>query len=826
MTEPVDQRILRAAVEALKARQRLPRRDARHAANSWLRPNFPFALIASTHRQRVVDMLVAHADLRAEVRLLLSAGIDLLAVDPVASESLSDQLDRSDRPDLLLEAASTHPDDLVAAAAAPFLTGELSLPERPSQPKALAASAPAPAEDPSGLRRQLREAGARERELSGQVRASQAAVLRLESDLTSAQAAVAAERTRVAELKRQLPTRKQLRAVEQATDLAMQLRRAKRDLTKASSARGEELQSLRQERVELNHAFDALRREFDIERASRRRLEQGLGSVEDRARRLAILVEREIADLVARIAAERPGRERSRLQKRSDALRVLLTSLADLYDLDPASPSTLLPAAEPPPAVVLASDRGLRVTPLGGNNHIGGSALLVEAAGTRILVDAGLRPGAHLSRPGPKLIDEAIRGRLDAIIITHAHADHAGYVPWVVERQRRAKVICTPQTKSLLPTVWADSVRVMRAEADRPTHGGESVEPPYGEAEVSQAEDLLQALPCGQTLQVKDVRVSLFDAGHILGAAGVVMEVGDRRVVITGDIDDRAQASVGPALIPPRLARNADLLVIETTYCDAIHPDRTQEGADLVKAANDVLAVGGRILIPAFGLGRAQEIALLVGAQLPNVDVRVDGLAATISELYAQNHAPNVLQGRIRKVNSAERRREILGFRNGIVITTSGMLTGGAAVPWAQAVLTEPQSALFLCGHQDEEAPGRELEDLAGADPEAPRVIRLRDADGRYQTINVAAAVIRYNLSAHADRLGLRRIIEEITPRAIMLVHGDPGPQEAFRGQLEGSGYRVVDNREAWDSEASIPDPRRPRQRRSVTSSRRGSSRA
>ena len=273
--------------------------------------------------------------------------------------------------------------------------------------------------------------------------------------------------------------------------------------------------------------------------------------------------------------------------------------------------------------------------------------------------------------------------------------------------------------------VWADSVRVMRADADAVSSRADHVEPPYGEAEVEQAEGRLVAAGYGQTVTVGDLELTLFRAGHILGAAGVVIRAGDQRVVITGDIDDRGQSSIGPAQIPPRPGPGADLLVIETTYCDSTHRDRGQEGEDLIRQAEEVLDAGGRILIPAFGLGRAQEIALLLGDRLPDVDVLVDGLARDISDLYARNGAPEVLRGHVRKV--VHRGREIAGFREGVIITTSGMLTGGAAIPWAQAVLPEADSALFLCGHQDEEAPGHDLQELADADPERPRRVHLRD---------------------------------------------------------------------------------------------------
>lgn len=826
-SRPPDRRVLHATVTALKTRRGLPIRDPRRVSASWLRPNWPFAFVMNAHRDRVVQLLVDDADLRAEVRTLLGAG--LLDDVPLANPSVADlesQLADSVNPEVVLEAAATHPDTDIAGAAVPYLIGELSVPVPTFSPVAAEPTRTAPtSNDAAQLRRQLRDAKSREHSLQEQVRLMGVEVDRLQAALAAEQGAVSVHKAKLAELNRILPTARQRRALEAAAEIDAELRRTKRALDKARVARGQELQDLRKRLAETERDLSRTKRELETERTARRRLEQGLGDAHDRARRLASLVEREAADLTSQASSERLGPDRSRLQKRATALGDLLSSLSELYELDIATASKTPLVTESSTTPVVSTDRNLRVTALGGSNHIGGSAILVEAAGTRILVDAGLRPQAHISRPGPKRIDEAIRTKLDAIIITHAHADHAGYVPWVVEQQRQTKVFCTPQTKSLLPTVWADSVRVMRAEADAPTIAGQAVEPPYGEAEVSQAEDALRALPYGMPTRINDVEVTLFDAGHIFGAAGVVIRAGGRRVVITGDIDDRQQQTVGPAQVPSKLANNADLLVIETTYCDRVHRDREQEGTNLVDEANSILAAGGRILIPAFGLGRAQEIALLVGQQLPDVEVRVDGLAATISELYAHNNAPEVLRGRIRKVTSNQRAREIRGFHNGIIITTSGMLTGGAAVPWAQAVLTEPESALFLCGHQDEESPGKELERLADLDPKSPRDVNLRDSNGRHVTIPVAAKIVRYNLSAHADRTGLKSIIEEVDPKAIMLVHGEPRPQETFRAQLEGAGYRVVDNQEPWDSEAPVADARRPRQRHAAKSSRRGTTR-
>ncbi|HZE38118.1 MAG TPA: MBL fold metallo-hydrolase, partial [Stackebrandtia sp.] len=457
------------------------------------------------------------------------------------------------------------------------------------------------------------------------------------------------------------------------------------------------------------------------------------------------------------------------------------------------------PAPQPATAVTsVGAELSVSVRVLGGGAEIGGSCVLVSGGGTRIVVDAGTRPtGVDADSLAPAHIAELYSEPPDAIVVTHAHNDHAGWVPALVGRYPGIPVIASTATSDLLGTMWADSAKVMALRADNDDTWAGGPLPPYQQSDVDEAVAALSDLPSGRHRQVGAIDLELFDAGHIIGATGVVLTAGEHRVVVSGDVSGTGQLSVGGLQLPDS-AIGAELMLLESTYAGAGKlPPRDAVVAQFVADAERILAAGGRVLVPAFALGRAQEIALVCQKFLPEAEVLVDGLARDLSYAYKRHDGPdgervNVFSGNVRPVEPGRTRREIAEKRPCIVVATSGMLTAGPAVGWARAILTEPESGLMVVGYQDSDSPGSRLLTLAEA---GGGRFDLPDSDEPFE---VTAHVGQYRLGAHASEEELVKIASRARPESLMLVHGRLTNQRQFANRLKLRQQHTVLSERPW----------------------------
>jgi Cft2 family RNA processing exonuclease/dsRNA-specific ribonuclease len=436
---------------------------------------------------------------------------------------------------------------------------------------------------------------------------------------------------------------------------------------------------------------------------------------------------------------------------------------------------------------------------LGGAGSIGASCALVRAAGAAFLVDCGVRYGGP--SPLPDLASLADT-RLDAILLTHAHMDHSGGLPVVAEAALGAPVLATPPTIDLVGILLRDSLRLMNAP-DR-----EAEVPLYTESQVDRLLQSMTPVRYHQPMRVGEVEIRWLPASHILGAAMILMTTPAGTVLFTGDYSVSAQHTV-PALGRPDF--RADLVVSESTYGERLHEDRKVAEERLLGQVREVVEGGGRVLIPAFAVGRAQEVLLILkramrNGSMPETPVFVDGMVRAVCDVY-RRHEPYVSRQLLHEIRRTphpfytdsiqpvlrhEDRARVLQTSPCVIVASSGMLSGGPSAGYCRELAKNAADAVLLTGYQDEESPGRALLDLARS--EGPKELRLGQT-----TVPVACRFGTYGLSAHADRMQMVSLVEATAPRTVVLVHGDDGAKESLARSLRcddvvraGDGQTIV----------------------------------
>jgi metallo-beta-lactamase family protein len=447
-----------------------------------------------------------------------------------------------------------------------------------------------------------------------------------------------------------------------------------------------------------------------------------------------------------------------------------------------------------------------RLTFLGAAQTVTGSKYLLETDDTRLLVDCGLFQGLKSLRER-NWTDLPVDARtIHAVVLTHAHLDHSGYLPRLVAQGFRGRIFCTPGTADLCRLVLPDAARLQEEDARQANRQGYSKHVPalplFTEADAFRA--LTQLQPVGFHRAVPaapGVEVGFSPTGHLLGAAAATAVLADgRRVVFGGDLGRYER----PVLRDPEPVASADVLLVESTYGDRRHePD--DHGADLGAIVRDTVARGGKIVIPAFAIGRVEEVLywlkrLEEAGDIPVVPVFLDSpMAIDALGYYARRvteldddmrgegrQVASFATGRFRTVASAQQSAELVASKTpSVVVAASGMATGGRVLHHLARVLPDARNTVLFVGYQAAGTRGRSLVEGAPS-------VKIHG-----QQVPVSARIERIDaMSAHADSAEILRWLRGFAspPAATYIVHGEPPAMDALQAAVArelGTAWRT-----------------------------------
>lgn len=392
---------------------------------------------------------------------------------------------------------------------------------------------------------------------------------------------------------------------------------------------------------------------------------------------------------------------------------------------------------------------------LGGCNEVGRSAVLVNE---KLLIDFGMKPG----RPPQYPVETP---EPEAVLVSHGHLDHVGALPMLLAGSRRPSMHLTPPTRELTRLLCQDTIKLYGGRFDCP----------FTQEEVVTLSEVMHDHGYQETFRAAGHDVTFYTAGHIPGSAHILINDGETQLLYTGDYHTEPQHLVGSSHDRPP----ADVVITESTYVGTNHPPRTDMESRFVELARSTRWEGGTVIVPAFAIGRTQEILMVCAAN--DIPCYVDGMGTDVSSIFQQypdyvrsqsdlSHAIS----RARHVTGGDAQRSRISHQNNLIVTTAGMLTGGPVAAYLPHVYADPTNTIILTGYQVDGTPGRELIDTGS--------VNLND---RY--LQVSATVEQLDFSAHADESGLRTFLSQYEDAMILVTHGDRCTE--FASELTDTGY-------------------------------------
>jgi KH/beta-lactamase-domain protein len=425
----------------------------------------------------------------------------------------------------------------------------------------------------------------------------------------------------------------------------------------------------------------------------------------------------------------------------------------------------------------------VRVTFLGSSRHVGRSAILIRSRESSVLLDCGINPGTN--RPigaFPRLdVEEFDLSRLDAVVVTHAHLDHCGFVPYLYKYGYDGPVYCSEPTASLMTLLQGDYLDVMTKEGRFSPYGGDDIR-----------DVIIHTIPLawGEVTDVSpDVRLTLHNAGHILGSSLVHLHIGKglHNIVYTGDFKYGYTQLLAPAVSQfPRV----ETLIMESTYGgpNNVTPPRVETEAGFVDIANHILK-NGKVIIPVPAVGRAQEILMVINkymeeGELTEVPVYIEGMISEATGIHTAY--PGYLSSELREqilregrnpfesdyftvVKQHDSRDEIAEGGPCIIMATAGMMEGGPVIEYFKRLAPWEENGLIFVSYQVAGTQGQRLQ--AGM-----RSVQTFNRNGKMEVTNVRLSTHTIEgFSGHSDRRQLLNYVKKMrpSPRRVFFVHGE-----------------------------------------------------
>ncbi len=451
----------------------------------------------------------------------------------------------------------------------------------------------------------------------------------------------------------------------------------------------------------------------------------------------------------------------------------------------------------------------MEITFAGAAREVTGSCHIIHVGGRTLALDAGLFQGRRAESNEKNRQLPVDPDTLDAVVLSHAHIDHAGRLPFLVAQGYRKNIWCTPATRDLSAHMLADAAHIQEKDAAYLERRGKAhAEPLYTIRDASKTLEQMIGLPLLRPMEIlPGVRLTFHEAGHILGSASVVLECeeGSRttRLVFSGDVG-RAGLPIIRDPAPP--AGGADVMILESTYGNRDHPSVDDAKSSLATVVSDTAARGGKVLIPAFAVGRTQEILyelheLAHAGRIPEVPIFIDSpLAISATAVFEEHpdlfdrseamvrHTDELFRfDLVRYTREAAESKQLNAMRGPmIVIAASGMAESGRILHHLAHGAPDPRNTVLIVGFQGEGTLGRRI-------VERHPMLKIF---GEEVPLRANVAIIN-GYSAHADRTGLRAWAHAVSGddrrrTQVFLVHGEREAQDTFGAVLSGDGYRVT----------------------------------